>query len=356
MIIQLIGQYVGQVAGQFIGQLDAGVSFLQTLLYVDVVQPLFFRFGLMAYDEDTYDALYLVVVGFLQVVLTYVTLRPLEAWRPLEKWQDRKALRADVLYTWIVKLGILNIGFFMILQPLFFHWQSLIALHNIPNFELDNLWPGVTDQPLVSFVIYLLILDFAGYWYHRWQHRFGVWWEMHAVHHSQQQMSLWTDDRNHFLDDFIQAAFFAAISLFIGVQPTQFVVLLAVSNYMQSVQHVNARLPYGWLLERTIVSPMFHRRHHAVGYGHEGLKYGCNFGVLFPWWDMLFGTAVWSRAVEPTGIRDQMPSETSPGRSYGRSLIAQQFLTFGRIAQRLASPWRERARRSTMRDMTEAPE
>ncbi|MFM0126239.1 sterol desaturase family protein, partial [Paraburkholderia sp. RL18-101-BIB-B] len=81
---------------------------------------------------------------------------------------------------------------------------------------------------------------------------------------------LWADDRNHFLDDIIQAAFFAAISLFIGVQPSQFVVLVAVSNSLQSIQHVNARLPYGWLLERIIVSPIFHRRHHAVGYGHEG--------------------------------------------------------------------------------------
>ena len=79
------------------------------------------------------------------------------------------------------------------------------------------------------------------------------------------------DDRNHFLDDIIQAAFFAAISLFIGVQPSQFVVLVAVSNSLQSIQHVNARLPYGWLaVERIIVSPIFHRRHHAVGSAMKG--------------------------------------------------------------------------------------
>jgi sterol desaturase/sphingolipid hydroxylase (fatty acid hydroxylase superfamily) len=31
------------------------------------------------------------------------------------------------------------------------------------------------------------------------------------------------------------------------------------------------------------------------GYGNEGLKYGCNFGVLFPWWNLLFGSASWNR-------------------------------------------------------------
>jgi sterol desaturase/sphingolipid hydroxylase (fatty acid hydroxylase superfamily) len=320
---------------EIVAQLDNMVSALQTLLYVDVVQPFFYRFGLMGYDEDTYDALYWVIFGVLEIVVMYLALRPLEALRPIELWQDRKALRADVIYTWIIKLGIINIAFFFMLQPLFFDWQSLISIYDIPNVNIDGLWPGVTDQPVVSFLIYLIVLDFAGYWYHRWQHRFGVWWELHAVHHSQQQMSLWADDRNHFLDDIIQAAFFAAISLFIGVQPSQFVVLVAVSNSLQSIQHVNARLPYGWLLERIIVSPIFHRRHHAVGYGHEGTAYGCNFGVLFPWWDMMFRTVSWNPAVEATGIRDQLPVPHGSGRSYGDGLIAQQWLAFGRIVKRL---------------------
>jgi sterol desaturase/sphingolipid hydroxylase (fatty acid hydroxylase superfamily) len=94
-------------------------------------------------------------------------------------------------------------------------------------------------------------------------------------------------------------------------------------------------LPYGWLLERIIVSPTFHRRHHAVAYGHEGTAYGCNFGVLFPWWDMLFRTASWNPAVEPTGIRDQLPVPHGPGRSYGNGLMAQQWHAFGRIVKRL---------------------
>ena len=320
---------------EIVAQLDNAVSTLQTLLYVDVVQPIFFKVGLMGYDEDTYDALYWVIIGALEILLTFAVLRPLEALRPIETWQDRKAVRADVIYTWIAKLGIINLAFFFLLQPLFNHWQSLIAIYDIPNIDIDSVWPGVTDQPVVSFLIYLVILDFAGYWYHRWQHRFGVWWELHAVHHSQQQMSLWADDRNHFLDDIIQAAFFAAISLFIGVQPSQFVVLVAVGNVLQSIQHVNAHLPVVPYLDRLLVSPTFHRRHHAIGYGHEGTRYGCNFGVLFPWWDVLFKTAAWNRATEPTGIRDQLPAPEGLGRNYGHGVLAQQWHAFGRIARRL---------------------
>ncbi len=93
--------------------LDSFVSALQTLLYVDVVQPLLFHFNLMDYDEDTYDSLYWVIVGVLEVLAMYAILRPLEALRPVEQWENRKAVRVDVIYTWIAKLGILNLFFFL---------------------------------------------------------------------------------------------------------------------------------------------------------------------------------------------------------------------------------------------------
>ena len=121
------------------------------------------------------------------------------------------------------------------------------------------------------------------------------------------------------------------IALAIGVPPVQFVVLVALTNFAQSVQHANIRIDFGRVLERLIVSPSFHRRHHAIGYGHEGLTYGCNFGVLFPWWDMLFGSASWNRAIEPTGIRDQLE-----GERYGEGFFEQHWLAFVRIARRLA--------------------
>jgi sterol desaturase/sphingolipid hydroxylase (fatty acid hydroxylase superfamily) len=59
---------------------------------------------------------------------------------------------------------------------------------------------------------------------------------------------------------------------------------------------------------------MFHRMHHAVGYGHEakgkpGVLGGCNFGVLFPWWDMLFRTAIFPKEVYPTGVRNLTVSQ-----------------------------------------------
>ncbi|CAG9201367.1 Sterol desaturase/sphingolipid hydroxylase (Fatty acid hydroxylase superfamily) [Paraburkholderia tropica] len=313
------------------------VGLLQTDAYIYIVQPLLFHLHLMDYDEDAYDALYWAVVGVLEIAVTFAILRPLEAWRPIEQWEQRRALWPDVWYTWIAKLGIVNALFFVWLQPTINHLETWMTVKNIWTVNLDEIAPGLTDQPLVSFAIYLVVLDFLGYWYHRWQHRFGIWWELHAVHHSQRQMSLWNDDRNHFVDDIVQTAFFTVVGLFIGVQPGQFVVLVAVSNTLQAIQHVNARLPYGWWLERVIVSPSFHRRHHAMEYGHTGTAYGCNFGVLFPWWDMIFRTASWETAVEPTGITDQLDRPEQRGRNYGKGVWAQQWLALCRIKARMTA-------------------
>ena len=134
----------------------------------------------------------------------------------------------------IAKLGIFSLFFFAI-QPLFDNFQTWLRLKGVANYNLDALWPGVISQPIVSFAIYLIVLDFAGYWYHRWQYRFGVWWDLYAMHHSQRHMSLWADDHNHLLDDVIQACFFAAIALVIGVLPSQYVVLAALTNFAQSI-------------------------------------------------------------------------------------------------------------------------
>jgi sterol desaturase/sphingolipid hydroxylase (fatty acid hydroxylase superfamily) len=330
--------FIAHAGHALVASADDLVSWLQTLLYVNVVQPLLFRVGMMDVDEDTYDALYWVIVGVLEVGLMYALLRPLEALIPVEKWRDRKGVGVDALYTWITRLGILNLLFFFTMQPFFDRAQSALRLMGVKTVDLDNLWPGVTTQPLVTFAIYLVVLDFFSYWYHRLSHRYGVWWELHAVHHSQRKMSLWCDDRNHLLDVIGQSCMFAAVALVIGVPPAQFVVLVALTNFVQSVQHANIRVHFGWLGERLVVSPRFDRRHHAVGYGHEGTTYGCNFGVLFPWWDMMFGSASFNREIEPTGIRDQLE-----GARYGEGFWAQQGYAFARIARRL----RARSRAAT---------
>jgi sterol desaturase/sphingolipid hydroxylase (fatty acid hydroxylase superfamily) len=196
--------------------------------------------------------------------------------------------------------------------------------------HLEDLWPGITDGAWTSFLIYLVVFDFLNYWLHRLQHQWEWWWALHAVHHSQRHMTQWTDNRNHLLDDLIQAVLWVFIGQLIGIAPSQFVAVVAVTQLSENFQHANVRVSFGWLGERLYVSPRFHRLHHAIGLGHQSpgqVLGGHNFGVLLPWWDMLFGTADFDSVVDATGIRDQVEE----GRDYGEGFWAQQWLGLKRF-------------------------
>lgn len=130
-------------------------------------------------------------------------LVPLERWRPVEPIEDRRAVVTDVLYTLIHRLGLFRLVFFFTLELWVLDLTSWYSLAGGPTWQLDAIWPGVTDRPWVSFLLYLVILDALNYLIHRAQHQFKPWWALHALHHSQRQMTLWTDNRNHLLDDAI---------------------------------------------------------------------------------------------------------------------------------------------------------
>jgi sterol desaturase/sphingolipid hydroxylase (fatty acid hydroxylase superfamily) len=313
--------------------LDDLFAAAQQWLFEAVVQPFVWWLGWGNLLEDAFDATGWLIVGLIQIALMLTVLKALELWRPVEPVTDRKAVRVDMIYTLIHRLGLFRLGLFFLVDPLWDALSGQMRLAGIPTLQLDAMWPGVSDQALVSFALYLVVFDFIGYWLHRAQHGFEWWWQLHSLHHSQRQMTLWSDNRNHLLDDLIIDAVFVLLARLIGVAPGQFVALVAVTDLLQSLQHANVRLHFGPLFERVLVSPRFHRLHHAIGIGHEtegkGTLGGHNFGVLLPVWDLLFGTAKLDGAYEATGVRDQLPEEG--GRDYGRGFWVQQWLGLKRL-------------------------
>ena len=315
-------------------------SLAQQGLFESVVQPLLFGLGGGSLLEDGYAATGWLLAGLLQIAVLLGVLGPLQRWRPVERITDRAAVRVDVVYTLLHRLGVIRVALFFLVEPL---WNALwgwLAVQGISGIQLDALvapwWPGVTDTALAGFLVYLIALDFADYWIHRAQHRFDWWWALHALHHSQRQMTMWTDSRNHLLDLLIVDALLVQLGHAIGMAPGQFVAVVAFTQLVESLSHANLRLPFGRLGERLLVGPAFHRLHHAIGLGHEsagaGTLGGHNFGILLPWWDQLFGSASFVRDPGPTGIRDQLPEHG--GRDYGQGFWAQQRLGLLRLIGR----------------------
>ncbi|WP_249931341.1 sterol desaturase family protein [Ramlibacter sp. 2FC] len=309
-------------------------STVQQWLFEALVQPAMFSLGMGNLLEDGYTATGWLLVGLLQIAVLVAVFGPLQRWRPVEPVTDRQTIRTDILYTLIHRLGLFRVAMFLTLEPLFDDLFGALRVAGWHTWHLDELWPGVTDQALVSLLIYLVAFDLVDYWLHRAQHHFHWWWQLHALHHAQRQMTMWSDNRNHLLDDLLRDCLIVVLAQGIGVAPGQFVAIVAFTQLSESLQHTNLRLWFGPVGERLWISPRFHRLHHSVGLGHEsagkGTLGGFNFGVLLPWWDMLFGTANFELRYDPTGVRDQVEQ----GRDYGRGFWAQQLLGLKRLLGR----------------------
>ena len=343
---------------------------VQQALFESFTQPLLIALGQSQFLEDGYTATAWLMVGLLQIAFLLAVIGPLQRWRPVDAVTDRATIRTDMLYTVIHRLGLFRVALFLTLEPWFDDIFGVLRTAGIGTFHIDQLWPGVTDIAMVSLLIYLVVFDFVGYWVHRGQHQFEWWWRLHSLHHAQRQMTMWSDNRNHLLDDVLVDISVVIVAQLIGVAPSEFIAVVAITQLSESLQHANLRLWFGRVGERLLVSPRFHRLHHSIGLGHESVIKkqqffdeppleklapsggsalrdsldasdkaksvgvtklgGHNFGVLLPWWDMLFKTANFEQRYDPTGVRDQIEQ----GRDYGHGFWSQQWLGLKRLVGR----------------------
>lgn len=178
-------------------------------------------------------------------------------------------------------------------------------------------WP----VPL-QIVTVILISDFVAWFHHLARHKVPWFWHFHTIHHSQKQMNLFTDLRNHPVDTLIASTirFLPLASLTShAVYPTA-AGWIFLTRWYTHFYHANVRLNYG-PLRYILVTPQSHRIHHSADAKHRDR----NFGVIFSIWDCIFRTQYHNGNEYPmTGVDDhQFPMQSGPG-------ISAMFITFVR--------------------------
>jgi sterol desaturase/sphingolipid hydroxylase (fatty acid hydroxylase superfamily) len=295
-------------------------------LEIHAILPLLYNLGLMQWEEISYGWALFAVYGAFQVIVTFAICLPLEMWRPVERWPSSGAVVVDVIYTFISRVGVLPLVTFVLFYEAQVALNGFLTDHGYVPLTLEGLFPFLLGHQLITFFIYVVILDFADYWRHRFSHMFDWWYALHAVHHAQRQMTFWSDDRNHLLDDIISFVWFLAIALLIGIPPMQFPLLVLLLRFLESLSHANARLNFGWVGERLVISPRFHRTHHGVTAAGQ---FSVNYGAILPWWDMMFGTSEFQRHYVTTG--DPTAEEAMATGGY----FAQQWAGLRRLTRHI---------------------
>lgn len=260
----------------------------------------------------------------LQLALVAGVMRPLESLQPVEAWPDRRLTRIDRLYTLLKMLAVVP-GFAYLLFPMLSRWLGWSDEGAAP-LQLERLFPGLRDHPAWLFLIYFAIYDLVYYLIHRLQHALPWWWGLHSLHHSQRQLSCWSNDRDHYLDDLLEVAILGALGAVLGVAPVEYAGLVLGGQLIEKFSHANVRFGFGPYLDKLLVDPKFHRLHHMRADPSRPGLHNCNFALAFPVWDILFGTALYKEPPHPCGVDD--PAIDADNE---RGLIGQQVAGFRRF-------------------------
>lgn len=186
---------------------------------------------------------------------------------------------------------------------------------------------------MIVSLLAVLAGDLLNWFHHYIRHKIGVLWLFHTIHHSQQQMNMFTDLRVHIIEYAI-AKPVTILPLFVLGLDIQlaFWLTLVMESYTR-IYHGNLRTNYG-PLRYLLVTPQSHRIHHSALPRHLDK----NFGVIFSFWDRMFGTQ-WPGYDEypPTGISDAgFPHERSvAGLRVVTNYIRQMLYPFRVIGSRV---------------------
>jgi sterol desaturase/sphingolipid hydroxylase (fatty acid hydroxylase superfamily) len=265
-------------------------------------------------------------------MLAYLLFRPLELWRPAERWSSRRVVRTDIIYSLVSRLGLVPAIIFLLLAPIGAAIDGGLRYEGYIPPTLEQLVPLLRGWPLVTFLLYIAIIDLAEYWRHRLQHRLRWWWALHSIHHDQRQMTLWTDDRNHLLDDILTSVWRGTIAMLIGIAPAEYPLVMIGFRLVESLSHTNVRMRLGWVGTWLLVGPQYHRLHHAIEHARAPFDrtMGCNFAVILPIWDALFRTRRIDRDFPTTGVADLAGEAVSCG------YVRHQFEGFRRLGSVIA--------------------
>lgn len=189
----------------------------------------------------------------------------------------------------------------IILTPLFafFSLEALPVL--FPGLEGVFAWVPFW----FGFAIIAVADDLTQYWYHRLHHEIPWLWRFHRTHHSASYMGMAMASRQNVLYTVMFSQTYVTITLvFLGlgfpalvVRGIKSIITLAAHSSIKwdkPFYTYKALHPVAWVLERVISTPATHHAHHADandGVGH----YKGNFGNMFFFWDIIFGTALITR-------------------------------------------------------------
>mgnify|MGYP002628571225 CR=1 FL=1 len=137
---------------------------------------------------------------------------------------------------------------------------------------------------LMQIFLAIVVVDFAGYWRHRFMHSKFL-WPFHTIHHSSKQVDWLSTERFHPVNHYITAFLNLIILTALFADPYVSATAMSLRRKYGLFIHSNIRLSYGFL-NFVFASPLFHRWHHS----DSETAFNKNYSTFFSLFDLMFGT------------------------------------------------------------------
>ena len=172
----------------------------------------------------------------------------------------------------------------------------------------------------VEFLALLLMFEFFQYGYHRLSHegsgRWGAWlWKIHVAHHLPDKVYLLMHVAAHPLNLLLSLALVQLPLITLGARPESIFLFNALMGLQGLVSHFNVDIKAG-PLNYLLVGTELHRYHHSAD-----LRESKNYGVLTPFWDLVFGTYVYRPNRLPQALGVQNPDQYPASNHIGHVLM-----------------------------------
>ena len=142
------------------------------------------------------------------------------------------------------------------------------------------------EQPVVLYVVLLLVGDFKNYFKHVLFHKIKAGWALHSYHHSAEKFTMLTFHRFHFVEHALGMLIDVIPFVLLGAGVKEFIYIGILRETHQYFLHSQITSDWGLVGRYILVSPAAHRLHHSANPAH----FDCNFGITFIFWDRMFGT------------------------------------------------------------------
>ena len=192
---------------------------------------------------------------------------------------------------------------------------------------IETLWLAVP----VAFVVN----ELTYYIDHRLNHRVGLMWAFHSVHHSSNEFNHTTAARGFYLDGRFKM-FGASVAALLGVPPVIYVAVHVLKDLYGIWNHASYVGHLGWL-ERIFATPLNHKIHHA----NQPEYIDKNYSQVLIVWDRMLGTHA-PYSVEPVVGLVEPLHDYNPitAQLAGIKWLARRIRSAERWQDKLAYLWR----------------